>query len=123
MSSPAPRDLVAPEEPGLERLAGIEDERRGIGDRAPGPHHVEVLVHAFPRLGVVVIEIEGVGLRLLQEIHDVAGLGGALAQPGGCAALGASAARAGAVRARTTSDAASGAGVDEADEGPAVGAR
>ena len=64
--------LGAREDLRLHRLAGIENPAGRIRHVAPGADHVEVLVDAFARLGVVVIQAEGVRVGLLQGIDDVA---------------------------------------------------
>src|ERR1051325_9602570 len=51
--------------------------------RASRAHHVEVLVHPLPGLGVVVVEVERMRLGLAQEVHDLAGLAGPLLEAGG----------------------------------------
>ena len=48
----------------------------------PVAHDVEILVGAFTRLGVVVVQAERVRLRLLQEVDDVAILVRAFLQAG-----------------------------------------
>src|SRR4030095_1363374 len=69
--------LRAGEHVALERLARVEDLRGRFGHRAAGAHDVQVLVDAFARFGVVVVQAERVRVRRLQEVHDVAILMGA----------------------------------------------
>src|SRR5439155_709313 len=74
-------ELRAGEDLGLQGFAGIEDPARRFGGLAPGPDDVEILVGAFARLGVVVIQAERVRFGRLQEVDDIAVLVGALGQP------------------------------------------
>src|SRR5262249_17888226 len=55
-----------------EFLAGVEHVGRWIRDCASIAHDIEILVHAWTGLGVIVIEEEGMRLRLLQEVDDFA---------------------------------------------------
>src|SRR5207245_2954198 len=55
--------------------------RRRLRGTAPLADDVDVLVRSLPELRVVVVEVEGVGLGLLEEIDDVAVLVRALGQP------------------------------------------
>ena len=53
----------------------------GFDARLALAHDVHVLVHALAGLRVVVVQVEGVRLRLLQEVDDVAVLLRALDEP------------------------------------------
>src|SRR5260221_187171 len=54
----------------LQRLAGVEDAGGWIRRGAALAHDVEVLVRPLAGLGVVVVEVEGVALRLAQQVDD-----------------------------------------------------
>src|SRR5262249_53777639 len=73
-------DLLPAEGPDRERLSGVENPRRRIRRFASFPHHVDVLMLALLRLGVVVVEVEGVGFGSIQKIHDCSILPGALGE-------------------------------------------
>jgi hypothetical protein len=53
-------------------LAGIQIDGGWIAGLATFAYDVGVGAHAFTRFGVVVVQREGMGLRLLQKVDDVA---------------------------------------------------
>ena len=69
------RDLLALQRLDRERLARVEEDGGRVRRRAPLAHDVDVLVRALLRLRVVVVQAEGVRLRRLEEVDDVAVLG------------------------------------------------
>src|SRR5205085_11291104 len=60
---------------------GVEDPGGGLRRAASLADDVDVLVRSGPRLRVVVVEVEGMGLGRLEEVDDVAVLVRALGQP------------------------------------------
>src|SRR5262249_15073358 len=72
------RNVGAGQRPRLQRFAGVENRGGRIGHSTSRADDVHVLVLAFARRGVVVIEREGVRLGRVQEVDDLAVLNGAL---------------------------------------------
>ena len=77
---PGTRDGPTLERFRFEARAGVENQRRRVGDPAPGSDNVEILVHPSAGLGVVVVQVERMGLGLLEEIPDLPSLSGPLGE-------------------------------------------